>query len=108
MLTINEANYGRTDAEVCSEGRSASELRKVDCRSSSALTVIRDACDGKASCSVSVDKNTLNSGSDPCQGTFKYAEVKYSCTGTYLQFVDFSSHSPLDCENMSKYDLQGR
>ena len=83
-LAILEANYGRTDCSVCSEGRSETELDSHDCRCTGAVAAIRGECEGKQQCSLTVDVDTLNSGIDPCVGIAKYAEVQYQCKSMYI------------------------
>ena len=86
QINILEANYGRLSGDVCSAGRAASQIENVNCRSTQALDVLKARCEGKERCNVNVDKNTLNSGADPCQDIYKYLTVDYKCVGEVYYF----------------------
>ena len=81
MLIVKWANYGRTSKTTCPHAATSD----TNCKADKSLSIVKNACDGKHSCSVQVNSN--NFGGDPCGGTFKYLEVKYVCgegnTNTY-------------------------
>ena len=78
QIQIIDANYGRLNYDVCSTGIPAEYRQNTNCISSQALDVVRNLCEGKSQCSVTVDL-ALNGGVEPCFGTFKYATVDYKC-----------------------------
>ncbi|XP_077866013.1 uncharacterized protein LOC144353309 [Saccoglossus kowalevskii] len=73
-LNIVWANYGRTaGGEICPH----TAINTTKCRAKSSLDVVYDQCDGQKSCAI-MASNTIFG--DPCYGTFKYLQVKYTCT----------------------------
>ena len=79
-ISVHQANYGRLNSEVCAAGRDVSEVGHTSCRSAGTTTAVAGHCGGKNQCAMTVDDVTLNSGADPCVGTFKYLDVQYKCT----------------------------
>ena len=88
VINLSEANYGRTikgGVCHCKEGTSIDAgncptnpvWSNVDnCFSSSTLSILNNACNGKKECTVNVNNGMFG---DPCPGIHKYLEVKYSC-----------------------------
>ncbi|CAH1266418.1 CPAMD8 [Branchiostoma lanceolatum] len=74
QIDIVSALYGRTSAQFCNFAAGYS----TDCRSTSSLAAVRTRCQGQPSCSVPVSNSVFG---DPCDGTFKYLEVEFTCTG---------------------------
>uniref|UniRef100_A0A4W4FTH0 SUEL-type lectin domain-containing protein n=1 Tax=Electrophorus electricus TaxID=8005 RepID=A0A4W4FTH0_ELEEL len=64
-IIIHSAKYGRTDSTTCSYQRSPSELSNTKCNTCS-----------QSNCSVQASSNIF---SDPCDGTYKYLNISYSC-----------------------------
>ena len=75
-LTVKWANYGRTSQTRCKQGHHKNATAKTNCGASNSLKKVKDACNGRNSCSVQADNNTFG---EPCHGTYKYLEVKYVC-----------------------------
>ncbi|GAA6106859.1 uncharacterized protein LOC113656110, partial [Tachysurus ichikawai] len=75
-IEISSASYGRTDFITCSTGRPASQLSNTNCSSSNALNIVNGRCDGESSCQVFATTGVF---SDPCNGTYKYLTIVYSC-----------------------------
>jgi len=69
-ITIQSAIYGRTSNSICSGGN------VVDCRSDG-TNQISNLCNGQSICSISA--SNANFG-DPCLGTKKYLQVKWTCS----------------------------
>ncbi|XP_066292800.1 apolipoprotein(a)-like [Branchiostoma lanceolatum] len=74
-LAIVHAMFGRTGAEPQCEG---GYTGGADCRSINAVSVVKDQCEGRQTCTISADHAVFG---DPCFGTSKYLEVKYGCEG---------------------------
>lgn len=81
LISISEANYGRTAAAhqpnqpvVCPHR--ATSNRK--CGASNSMTIVDGACEGKNSCSVRASNGVFG---DPCGGTYKYLNISYECVG---------------------------
>lgn len=73
-IKINEAIYGRTEGgHVCPHP----SIKTTDCKSTSSDTVVRNKCDGKSSCSITVSNGVFVG--DPCPNTYKYLEVTFTC-----------------------------
>merc|ERR1711874_320383 len=70
LIRIQKAFYGRLDANVCVKDT------KVGCVSPQSKHIIVGTCDGQTKCSIEVSNSVFG---DPCQGTYKYAEVEYEC-----------------------------
>ncbi|XP_028840932.1 uncharacterized protein LOC114793387 [Denticeps clupeoides] len=75
-IRIVTANYGRTDAVTCSDGRPLGQISLADCHAPNSFTVTDQKCRGKSSCAVQSSNAAFG---DPCFGTYKYLNVTYSC-----------------------------
>ncbi|XP_065666259.1 protein DD3-3 isoform X3 [Hydra vulgaris] len=73
-LKILEANYGRTSSTLC--GSNPSYNTKCNNQQKS-LQIVKSLCESQTSCSVTASNNVFG---DPCVGTYKYLEVKYTTT----------------------------
>ena len=73
------ANFGRTSKATCPHAATSN----TNCRADKSLSIVKTACNGKNSCSIEVNSNTF--GGDPCGGTYKYLEIKYSCEGNNIR-----------------------
>uniref|UniRef100_A0AAY4BRX1 SUEL-type lectin domain-containing protein n=1 Tax=Denticeps clupeoides TaxID=299321 RepID=A0AAY4BRX1_9TELE len=74
-IRIVTANYGRTDAVTCSDGRPLGQITPVHGPADRACSFLR-RCRGKSSCAVQSSNAAFG---DPCFGTYKYLNVTYSC-----------------------------
>ena len=73
-LHIHNANYGRLvpGKELCPH----SSIRNLNCRSANSMSKVTATCENKGSCLVVASNGVFG---DPCDGTYKYLEVDYSC-----------------------------
>jgi hypothetical protein len=71
-LDIFAASYGRHDGTTCPH----SAVSDTHCNAAKSTKVVKDLCDGKATCQVSATNGVFG---DPCVGTYKYLTVRYSC-----------------------------
>ena len=76
VISVTSALYGRQTGS----SRCPGPIRTTNCASSNSLSVVRQRCDGKQTCSVPASNDVFG---DPCYGTFKYLEIQYSCEGIY-------------------------
>ncbi|XP_076859321.1 rhamnose-binding lectin-like [Brachyhypopomus gauderio] len=76
IISITNANYGRTDSTTCSQGLPSSILANTNCYASNTLSIVATGCNGKNSCTVRASYTIFN---DPCIGTSKYLTVSYRC-----------------------------
>ncbi|KAK1897960.1 L-rhamnose-binding lectin SML [Dissostichus eleginoides] len=74
IIYIYGANYGRHDHTTCSYNRPTSQLQRIDCSDHSRK--VANICNGKNSCTISATNSEFG---DPCDGTYKYLEVAYTC-----------------------------
>lgn len=70
-INIEYANYGRTDGNVCSK----TTISTTDCREENSEEIAKSKCDEKTYCSITASNNVFK---DPCNGTPKYLEIKYT------------------------------
>ncbi|XP_072032032.1 adhesion G-protein coupled receptor G4-like isoform X2 [Amphiura filiformis] len=73
-ISITSALYGRQ----VGGSRCPGPVYTTSCAASNSLTVVRQRCNGRRTCSVSASNGIFG---DPCQGTVKYLEIAYSCEG---------------------------
>ena len=52
----------------------------TQCSADNALDIVKGKCDGKKKCRV---KSSNKMFGDPCQGTYKYLTVRYTCQGKF-------------------------
>ncbi|XP_077417852.1 L-rhamnose-binding lectin SML-like [Vanacampus margaritifer] len=74
VISILGADFGRRDRTTCICGRPQQHIENVQCLHPS--PVVASRCNGKNSCSILASVNLFG---DPCQGTYKYLEVAYTC-----------------------------
>uniref|UniRef100_A0A3Q3GWM0 SUEL-type lectin domain-containing protein n=1 Tax=Kryptolebias marmoratus TaxID=37003 RepID=A0A3Q3GWM0_KRYMA len=74
VIFVNSAIYGRRNKNTCSARRPASQIQNVRCSRSS--NKVAESCNGEKGCSISATNSVFG---DPCQGTYKYLEVDYTC-----------------------------
>ena len=75
-IHIISAVYGRTDEATCP----SDHINTLQCLDDKALSIIRQRCENKKSCHVNANNDLYG---DPCQGTYKYLNVTFQCTGKY-------------------------
>ncbi|XP_028438422.1 uncharacterized protein LOC114558561 [Perca flavescens] len=76
VISVQTALYGRADAVTCSEGRPPAQLANTNCSQAGTVDVVKKRCDGKRVCELNIN---VFYTSDPCYGTYKYLETKYTC-----------------------------
>lgn len=75
---MTEANFGRTSKEKCRHPYNLERLHNAtDCKSPHSLGVMQKLCDGRQSCTVTVENEMF--GADPCHGIYKYLEFDFKC-----------------------------
>ncbi|XP_037545313.1 L-rhamnose-binding lectin CSL2-like [Nematolebias whitei] len=74
VLHVFSADYGRSDSTTCSYQRPDSQVLNVDCSRTSDKVAAR--CNGKSSCTFQASNSVFG---DPCEGTYKYLTVDYTC-----------------------------
>ncbi|XP_077978220.1 uncharacterized protein LOC144433736 [Glandiceps talaboti] len=72
IISVVQANYGRTDPNVCP----SRNMITTDCYSDTSLEIMRSLCDGQKKCHVKAKNKVFG---ESCAGTFKYLEAKYMC-----------------------------
>uniref|UniRef100_A0A673WAW1 L-rhamnose-binding lectin CSL3-like n=1 Tax=Salmo trutta TaxID=8032 RepID=A0A673WAW1_SALTR len=92
-IQIMRANYGRRKHDVCSIGRPDNQLTDTNCLSQSTTSKMAERCDGKSQCVVPASNFVFG---DPCVGTYKYLDTKYSCVQDSI--VCEGSDSQLLCD----------
>ncbi|XP_077978165.1 uncharacterized protein LOC144433688 [Glandiceps talaboti] len=80
QIQIISANYGRDNPETCLHP----SIRTTECGAENSLSIVKDLCDGKESCSVDASNGVFG---DPCVGTFKYLDVTYYCGKAPLDYT---------------------
>ncbi|XP_033105774.1 uncharacterized protein LOC117108037 [Anneissia japonica] len=73
-INIVEAMYGRLNDDNCPSG----PMNDFTCTSETSTEVVMTPCQGRQQCTITATNGVFG---DPCQGTFKYLEVKYQCLG---------------------------
>ena len=83
-LRIYEAFFGRRSNITCPH----ISIETNDCPSHWAVTQnVRETCEGRQFCHVTAHTDIFT---DPCPGTFKYLELKYTCQGEpYMTSINF-------------------
>ncbi|XP_054647354.1 L-rhamnose-binding lectin SML-like [Dunckerocampus dactyliophorus] len=76
VISVQEGLYGRTNPEICKEGRPPQQLANTQCSQAGAVDVLKTRCNGKKSCELNI--NVFRTP-DPCVGTFKYLETNFTC-----------------------------
>ena len=88
-IRIIYANFGRTvqDHLLCPYGRRHGNV--VDCEAHREIytSTARELCDGKNSCTVT----NIEELGDPCRGTYKYLEVRFTCTSKSFPYLKWYS-----------------
>ncbi|XP_042348613.1 uncharacterized protein LOC121947571 [Plectropomus leopardus] len=95
VISVLEALYGRADSEICSEGIPQEQLVDTNCAQEGTVNVLKKRCDGKRVCEVSKD---IFGTTDPCEGTSKYLQTKYTCLPAIHQVTCEHSFAHLHCD----------
>ncbi|XP_061625306.1 L-rhamnose-binding lectin SML-like [Phyllopteryx taeniolatus] len=74
-ILVYGADYGRRDRTTCTYRRPLSQIENTECLHPTDIVARR--CDGKTSCKITASNAVFG---DPCEGTYKYLEVAYTCT----------------------------
>ncbi|XP_042264278.1 rhamnose-binding lectin-like [Thunnus maccoyii] len=74
IISVYNADYGRTDQTTCSYKRSASQTGNIDCINPTSK--VAESCGGKNNCTIEASNSVFG---DPCVSTYKYLEVAYVC-----------------------------
>ncbi|XP_055726178.1 L-rhamnose-binding lectin CSL3-like [Salvelinus fontinalis] len=97
-IQIKRANYGRRQQDMCSIGRPDNQLTDTNCLSQFTTSKMAERCVGKSECVVSASNFVFG---DPCVGTYKYLDIKYSCVQqqeTISSIICEGSDSQLLCD----------
>ncbi|KAM9522913.1 L-rhamnose-binding lectin CSL3-like isoform 2-T3 [Salvelinus alpinus] len=97
-IQIRRANYGRRQHDMCSIGRPDNQLTDTNCLSQSTTSKMAERCGGKSECVVPASNFVFG---DPCVGTYKYLDIKYSCVQqqeTISSIICEGSDSQLLCD----------
>ncbi|XP_033756148.1 uncharacterized protein LOC117338893 [Pecten maximus] len=89
VVLIQEAFYGRDDDVTCSGPDKP--ILTTTCSSPVSLERYKAICDDKNSCTVTASNSVTG---DPCEGTYKYARIAYSCVSPGTN----DSVEVLDCD----------
>ncbi|XP_076859323.1 rhamnose-binding lectin-like [Brachyhypopomus gauderio] len=95
VLKILSANYGRTDNTTCSAGRPSNQTTNTNCYGNNTLSEVTRRCKGHSSCVVPATNGVF---SDPCDLTYKYLSIKYSCVDLYTSVTCEGNDAVLTCE----------
>ncbi|VDH99403.1 Hypothetical predicted protein [Mytilus galloprovincialis] len=72
QINIVEAVYGRLDRTICPDDR----ILTTSCRSPTSDALVKTDCNGQTICQLVANNGKFG---DPCQGTYKYLDVTYTC-----------------------------
>ena len=77
------AFYGRQDSSTCG----FEEHYKTECSMNGVGDILQFLCNGKTTCELLPWAKLF--GSDPCNGTHKYLQVRFLCGGMCLILINF-------------------
>ncbi|XP_032375877.1 L-rhamnose-binding lectin SML [Etheostoma spectabile] len=95
VISVKEALYGRADSVTCGEGKPQEQLANTECSQEGTVDILKKRCDGKKVCEVSLD---VLGARDPCPGTFKYLQTKYTCLPAIHHVTCEHSLAYLQCD----------
>ncbi|XP_005719931.1 L-rhamnose-binding lectin CSL2-like [Pundamilia nyererei] len=96
VIIVQSVLFGRTDAETCSEGRPAHQLKNTQCSQDGALKVVKSRCDGQKVCEI--NPVLFHTSSDPCYGIYKYVDTTYACFPAIHSVTCDDSLANLQCD----------
>ncbi|XP_077371005.1 L-rhamnose-binding lectin SML-like isoform X1 [Festucalex cinctus] len=73
-IFVYGAEFGRRDRRTCSKRRTPQETENIHCQHQT--DIVGKRCNGKNSCLIKASHDLFG---DPCEGTYKYLEVFYTC-----------------------------
>merc|ERR1712168_208951 len=76
IISITSAAYGRTNYKTCKYFNEYHKVPSGGCSARGAQKKIETLCNGKQSCIIYASNSIFG---DPCIGTYKYANVSWSC-----------------------------
>jgi len=94
VINIVEANYGRTQPDVCPSGYPDKDSLK--CIGKGSFQKVNALCHGKQSCEISASTDVFG---NPCVGVSKYLDVVYKCKD------DIKRDVVIGCENRGLLEL---
>ncbi len=71
VIDVTAVLYGRLDTVTCPH----TAMSDTSCSLPGAIDIVRSICQNQMTCSL----QTPGSEADPCQNTFKYLTVTYTC-----------------------------
>ncbi|XP_051913367.1 L-rhamnose-binding lectin SML-like [Hippocampus zosterae] len=74
VIFVFGADFGRRDQTTCARQKPLSEIQNVQCVHPTDIVAKR--CNGKKSCRIMASRDVFG---EPCEGTYKYLEVSYTC-----------------------------
>ncbi|XP_044066927.1 L-rhamnose-binding lectin SML-like isoform X2 [Siniperca chuatsi] len=95
VISVQTALYGRADSETCSEGKPPQETSNTKCSLADAVDILKRRCDGKTVCELNTNVVGV---SDPCHGTHKYLQTKYTCLPAIHHVTCEHSYAELYCD----------
>ncbi|KAM9344340.1 L-rhamnose-binding lectin SML-like [Pholidichthys leucotaenia] len=104
VISIQGALYGRQDRETCSIGRPQSQLLNTECSQEGTMELLKGRCEGRTECELDM---AVVSSSDPCRGTYKYLETKYTCLPAHYVVACEHSEARLFCDVGQVIDVYG-
>merc|ERR1712013_306633 len=92
VIKIQRASYGRTSAYLCPH----EEIRTTKCSSGYSYDKVSSSCNGGKSCKLVASNEIFG---DPCGGTYKYLDVRYTCVKsvTIKKIICEDSASTISC-----------
>ncbi|XP_031142412.1 L-rhamnose-binding lectin SML-like [Sander lucioperca] len=104
VISVQEVLYGRADSVTCGEGKPQEQLVNTECSLEGTVDILKKRCDGKKVCEVSLD---VFGTRDPCQGTFKYLQTKYTCLPAIHHVTCEHSLAYLQCDEGQVISVYG-
>nr|XP_020468221.1 L-rhamnose-binding lectin SML-like isoform X2 [Monopterus albus] len=93
VISVETALYGRADSVTCSNGKPQQMISNTQCSLEGAVDVLKRRCNGKRVCEL--DTNVF--ATDPCRGTFKYLQTKFTCLPIFHRVTCEHSLAHLEC-----------
>ncbi|KAM9350314.1 L-rhamnose-binding lectin SML-like [Symphorus nematophorus] len=104
VIIVQTTLYGRADSETCSEGKTPEQTSNTECSLMDTVDVLKKKCDGKRVCELNTN---VFEGTDPCSGTFKYLQTKYTCFPAIHQVTCEHSLAHLQCDEGQVITIYG-
>ncbi|XP_050953158.1 L-rhamnose-binding lectin CSL3-like [Labeo rohita] len=94
FIKVIKSQYGRTDRTTCASGKKEKSISDTQCSQDTFLHMSA-WCDGRKSCSVHATNSIF---SDPCNGTYKYLDVSYTCIPAKRSVMCENTQSLIVCD----------